>query len=192
MRVTRCGDGVKRNGVVTEKEPEMTAQDVIAFLRLMEENGIEIILDGGWAVDAQLGRQTRPHADLDIAMQHSDTARVRALLEACGYSEVPRDDSWECNFVLGDAHGRQIDVHSYTFDAAGRLAKGVPYPIDSLGGQGMLAGFPVRCIEPEWLVKFHTGYAIDENDYRDVKALCQQFGIAMPEDYRPFIEKEQA
>lgn len=175
---------------MAEEDLEMTAQDVIAFVRLMDENGIAVILDGGWAVDAQLGRQTRPHADLDIAVLHGDTARIRDLLAARGYSEVPRDDSWECNFVLGDQQGHQIDVHSYTFDAGGRLVHGVPYPFDSLHGRGTVAGLPVRCIEPEWLVKFHTGYAIDENDYRDVKALCQQFGIAMPEEYRPFAARE--
>jgi hypothetical protein len=42
--------------------PEMPANEVLAFVRLLEQNHINIILDGGWGVDALLGRQTRPHS----------------------------------------------------------------------------------------------------------------------------------
>lgn len=171
-------------------QTQMTARDVIDFVQLAYENGIPVILDGGWGVDAALGRQTRPHADLDIAMRHRDTPRLRALLESRGYREVPRDDSWECNFVLGDDQGHLIDVHSSTYDENLKLVFGVPYPIESLGGRGMIEGFDVHCITPEWLVKFHSGYAVDENDYRDVLALCRHFGWPLPEEYRPFAEKE--
>ncbi|GAP12612.1 aminoglycoside-2''-adenylyltransferase [Longilinea arvoryzae] len=173
-----------------QSDPEMTAQDVIEFVGWMEDNGIEVILDGGWAVDAQLGRVTRRHADLDIAMQHADTPRLRDLLAGRGYSEVPLDDSWECNFVLGDAEGHRIDVHSYTFDANGKLVHGVPYPFDSLLGQGTVGGKRVRCITPEWLVKFHTGYAIDENDYRDVRALCRHFGLPIPDEFSAYVKND--
>jgi lincosamide nucleotidyltransferase A/C/D/E len=36
------------------------------------------------------------------------------------------------------------------------------------------------------MVKFHCGYKFDENDYRDVKALCQHFEIEMPPEYLGF------
>ena len=48
---------------------------------------------------------------------------------------------------------------------------------------------PVRCISPEWMVKFHSGYRLDENDYHDVKALCQRFGITLPIEYEEFEAK---
>lgn len=35
---------------------------------------------GGWAIDLFLGRQTRPHADLEIAIVHADLPVVRAHL----------------------------------------------------------------------------------------------------------------
>ena len=59
---------------------EMKAQDVIEFLELCEKNGIEIIIDGGWGVDALLGKQTRIHADLDIALLHKYVPLLRHLL----------------------------------------------------------------------------------------------------------------
>jgi lincosamide nucleotidyltransferase A/C/D/E len=38
------------------------------------------------------------------------------------------------------------------------------------------------------MVKFHTGYKLDENDYRDVKALCQRFGLEVPAEYDEFVK----
>lgn len=169
-----------------ESRPEMTAFDVIEMARLFDEHGILFHVDGGWAVDALLGEQTRPHADLDIAIQHTDAARLRSLLEARGFREVPRDDSWECNFVLGDGRGHEVDVHSYTLDSAGNPVFGIPYPGASLSGAGSVNGRPVRCISPEWLVRFHSGYRLDENDDRDVRALCRRFAIPLPPEFRAF------
>jgi lincosamide nucleotidyltransferase A/C/D/E len=34
------------------------------------------------------------------------------------------------------------------------------------------------------MVKFHTGYELDENDFHDVLALCEKFGIEVPAEYR--------
>lgn len=177
---------------MSAEQPEMTAQDVIAMVQLFQQHGIEIIVDGGWGVDALVGRQTRRHNDLDIAVAHPDGLRIRAILEARGFQEVPRDDSWECNFVLGDDQGHLLDVHTFQFDQAGNLEFGVPYPSDSLKGSGSIGGVAVRCIPPEWMVRFHSGYPLDENDYHDVKVLCQQFGFEIPADYAEFVRREES
>ena len=171
---------------MSKDEPEMTASDVTEIVQLLDQNRINGCIDGGWRVDALLGEQTRTHRDLDIAIQHSDVPRLRALFEARGFKDVPRDDTRDCNFVLEDDLGHQIDVHSYTFDSAGNHVYGVEYPAESLTGTGSVNGYPVRCISPEWMVKFHTGYELDENDYHDVRALCQRFGIEMPSEYDKF------
>src|SRR6266542_6091476 len=133
--------------------------------------------------------RSRQIGGMSLAVQHKDTPQLRALLEARGFKDVPRDDARDCNFVLGDDLGRQIDVHSYTFDSAGNHVYGVEYPAESLTGTGSVNGYPVRCISPEWMVKFHTGYELDENDYHDVRALCQRFGIEMPSEYDKFETK---
>lgn len=167
-------------------DPNMTAIDVIAIIQLFSQNHIDVYIDGGWGVDALLGEQTRAHADLDIAVQHKDVAQIRALLEARGFKDVPRDDTRDCNFVLGDNQGHQIDIHSYTFDSAGNHIYGVAYPYESLNGAGSVEGYHVKCISPEWMVEFHTWYKPDDNDYHDVKLLCQRFGIQMPAVYEEF------
>jgi lincosamide nucleotidyltransferase A/C/D/E len=164
----------------------VTAKDVADLVALLEQNGLEVYVDGGWAVDALLGEQTRPHDDLDIALPHAQVPRLRALLTTRGFREQRRDDSWECNFVLADEAGRRLDVHSYTLDAAGLNVGGVAYTSEQLTGRGAIGGYPVRCISPEWLVKFHTGYQVDDNDWHDVRLLCERFQIALPDEYLKF------
>jgi lincosamide nucleotidyltransferase A/C/D/E len=166
--------------------PEMTANDVLEIVKLFELDRIDLHIDGGWGVDALLGRQTRIHADLDIAVDRQDVARIRSLLSARGYRDVPRQDTSDYNFVMGDNHGHQIDIHVYEFARSGNHIYGIAYPFDSLTGTGSICGHPVQCISPAWMVKFHCGYEFDENDYRDVKALCQHFEIELPLEYQKF------
>jgi len=174
-------------------EPRFSAQDVIELYTMLEQQGIDIWIDGGWAVDALLGEQTRPHEDLDIVIQQKDVPGLRELLEGRGYRDVPRDDTSPWNFVLGDDAGHLVDFHVIVFDAQGNglygpPERGVMYPAESLTGQGVIGGLDVRCISPEWLVKFHTGYELQASDYHDVTALCAKFGIDLPDEYRDNAE----
>ena len=159
----------------------MIESDAAAVIQLLEANGVEVYVDGGWAVDALLGEETRPHEDLDIAVPERDVPRLRAVLSARGYREKARKDSWECNFVLADEAGRAIDIHSYTLDETGANVHGIAYQSGDLTGTGVIAGFRVRCVCVESLLRFHTGYTHDENDARDVRALCLRFGLPLPE-----------
>jgi lincosamide nucleotidyltransferase A/C/D/E len=166
----------------------MKAETVIEIVKLLETHEIKVVVDGGWGVDALLGEQTREHDDLDIAIPHKDVPKLRKILTEKGFSEIFRDDTWECNFVLEDASKNQIDVHSYTFDKHGNNIFGVAYLPEHLTGKGIIKGIEVNCIPPEWAVKFHTGYKLDENDYHDVKALCEKFHIPLPDEYEKFTD----
>jgi lincosamide nucleotidyltransferase A/C/D/E len=173
--------------------PEMTAQDVCDVLSLTDSHGIRIWLDGGWAVDACLGSQTRHHSDLDIVIEERHLALVTTALERRGYAPVPRPDTRAWNFVLGDAAGRQIDFHVIVLDENGRGRYGPPgtkdyFPAEALAGRGTVNGRTVDCITPEWLVRFHTGYEVDATDWADVSALCQRFGIPLPSEYSRFTD----
>jgi lincosamide nucleotidyltransferase A/C/D/E len=177
--------------IMEEHKANMPAAKVLDIVQLLNQNRIEVILDGGRAVDALLGVQTRPHENLDLAVFHKDVPKIRAIFEARGYQEVPRDDSWECNFVYGDDQGHLIDFHSCTFDKEGNNIFGVAYPFESLNGSGDICGQSVWCIPPDWLVKFHSGNELDENDFQDVKLLCRKFDIPLPEEFEEFIRNDQ-
>jgi lincosamide nucleotidyltransferase A/C/D/E len=93
---------------------------------------------------------------------------------------------WECNFVLRDRCDRRLDVHSYELDSDGSNTFGIAYKSEDLQGTGVINGYRVKCISPASLVRFHTGYAVDENDYHDVRLICERFGIPLPDDYSKF------
>ena len=164
----------------------MTETDAANHLAFLEQSGLEVYVEGGWAVDAVLGEQTRLPDDLDIALPQAQVPCLRALLTARGFREQRRDDNWECNFVLVDEAGCRLDVHSYTLDTSGRNVGGVPYVEEHLTGRGVIGGFPVRWISPEWLVKFHNRYKLDDHDWHDVRRLCDRFQIAVPEECLKF------
>jgi len=168
---------------------EMTASAVLDFIDLMEARGIRIWLDGGWAVDACLGSQTRSHADLDIVIEARHLDLAVSALRALGYRPAPRDDTRLWNFAMGDPEGHEIDFHVIVLDESGRGIYGPPedgdlYPAEALAGTGTVEGRAVVCISPEYLVKFHTGYALHETDRADVSALCEKFGIPLPAEYQ--------
>ncbi len=169
----------------------MPMKKVVELLALLEGEGVSVWVDGGWAVDALLGEETRPHSDLDLVVQEKDIARLRHLLEERGFKDQPRDDTSPWNFVLGDAAGHDVDLHVVTLDANGDGIYGPPergqrYPAPSLTGHGVIGGHPVRCISPEWLVKSHAGYNFDDQDVADVLALHRRFGVPLPAEYLPF------
>ncbi len=166
--------------------PHMSAQDARRLYDLLERAGIDVWIDGGWAVDALLGEPTRPHADLDVALETRWVERLREVLAERGFRESPRDDSSAWNFVLDDGAGLQVDAHAFTFDEHGDGVYGPPengdyYRADALTGVGVIDGRRVRCISAAWLVRFHSGYRWTEKDVHDVTALCERFGIELPE-----------
>jgi lincosamide nucleotidyltransferase A/C/D/E len=157
----------------------------------LENLNIKIWIDGGWGVDALLGKQTRFHKDLDIAIQQKDISTFRKLLEEQGFHEIKPDIAQPHNFVLADEYNNEIDVHVINLNDQGNglygpIENGEMYPAASLTGKGKLDNLEVNCISPEYVVKFHSGYTLDEKDYNDVLAVCKKFELEIPDEYLKF------
>jgi hypothetical protein len=72
---------------------------------------------GGWGVDALVGRQTRSHRDLDLALDAGNEAAALRALQRRGY-RVETD--WRPVRIELVAEGRGwVDVHPVVFDATG-------------------------------------------------------------------------
>jgi hypothetical protein len=164
----------------------MEAERVLDLLSHFEARGIAVWVDGGWAVDALLGEQTRPHDDLDLVARLEQSAAIEdALAErgyVLGYGGPPR------SFELVDDEGHQVDVHPASFrrngDGVYRMANGEDwiYPAAGFGGRGHILGREVPCLTPEVVLVNHTtGYALDEAHQNDVRALSERYGIPLPE-----------
>jgi hypothetical protein len=59
---------------------------------LLERDGIDHWLFGGWAVDFHVGEVTRPHDDVDLAVWADDHSRIADLLCASGWAHAPQAD----------------------------------------------------------------------------------------------------
>ena len=162
----------------------MNADKVLQIYDDLASQDIPIWIDGGWCVDALLGKQTREHPDLDIAVDRKHSNHLKELLTEWGYKKQSRHDTTEWNYAMADSHETTIDIHVFAFDDQGNNIYGIEYPKDSLSGTGIIAGESVQCISPEWMFKFKTAYAPKDKDLRDVHALSEKYGFEIPASHR--------
>jgi lincosamide nucleotidyltransferase A/C/D/E len=168
----------------------MSAGRARELLCLLDEHGVQACVGGGWAVDALLGEQTRPHADLDVWVPAGQLDRLFVAFAGAGVDRIlpwPGDRPW--NFVLYDGVRCRVDLHLYEprDDAAlhyGSAVGGVTFPAGALTGRGVIAGQAVRCETAVWSVRCHTGYPPRPADRHDVPLLCERFGIELPAAFR--------
>jgi lincosamide nucleotidyltransferase A/C/D/E len=166
----------------------MKPEEIADLYRALDRDGVAIWIDGGWAVDAVVGHQTRPHNDLDIAVEAKSLPRLEQLLAKRGYRPAPLRDASQWNYVLDDGEGHRIDVHVVVLDeqrgASADPIAGIAYPAGSLTGEGVIAGAKVRCVGPEFLLQFKTSYSPRAIDRQDVAALCGLLGRPVPDTHK--------
>ncbi|MGH3081359.1 MAG: nucleotidyltransferase domain-containing protein [Gaiellaceae bacterium] len=156
------------------------------MVQRLEHDGIEVWLDGGWGVDALLGRQTREHDDLDLVAELRHSERIIELFTGLGYELVAGGPPK--SFVMVDQVGRQVDVHPVTFDADGGgvyqmdESREWTYPGEGFTGRGSVNERPVRCLSPQVQVLVHAGYELTEKDYRELYLLRERFGVDPPDE----------
>ena len=66
----------------------MNEQDAVDLLEALKNRGIPVWVGGGWGVDALVGRQTRPHNDIDVYVENSNADAFVQVLASRGYSQV--------------------------------------------------------------------------------------------------------
>lgn len=108
----------------------LAAAQLAAIGRLsaaLAARGVEHWFFGGWAVDLHLGRVTREHGDVDVAVREVDRDAVGTVLSAAGWKPVPdpEADGWatyEHGAVRLDVTwlARDEDGTAYTPLAVGR------------------------------------------------------------------------
>lgn len=168
----------------------MAVEDAADLLAGLDDHGVDVCVGGGWAVDALLQEQTRDHADLDLWLPAAHLERLFVALAERGIDRIlpwPGDRPW--NFVLHDGGHLEVDLHLYELRPDGSVhygsaVDGFTFPAEALDGRGVIAGTAVRCEDPRWAVRWHTGYPPRAADRHDVPLLCERFGIELPDGFR--------
>ena len=162
----------------------MTAAEVLEMLDLLAGADIVVWVDGGWAVDALLGEQTRPHSDLDVSLVAHDPAPALALLADQGF-EILRDER-PTAIALRHPDGREVDLHPVRPTSDGGGDQVLPD-----GGlwhygpptAGTIGGREVTCLSLETQVRAHLGFEPRPEHLADMGRLRDRFGIELPAPY---------
>ncbi len=165
----------------------MLARDVLEVVDRLSATGVRAWLDGGWGVDALIGRQTRDHDDLDLVIPLPEAGTARRALTALGF-EFTEDEATLC-FVARDADDRRVDVHTVVFDEEGgglqRQEDGTSwrYPPEGFSGIGRVENRAVACLTAEVQVLCHLNYEPDTTDRRDMRLLAESCGVTLSAPY---------
>jgi lincosamide nucleotidyltransferase A/C/D/E len=149
-------------------------EEVLDVLADLGRAGCRCWVGGGWGVDALVGRQTRAHRDLDLALDAQGEAAALEVLARRGY-RVETD--WRpVRVELVSPVGR-VDLHPVVFDGTGHgLQAGLDgavfrYPPGGFR-TGLLDGVPVPCLAAEQQLRFRQGYAHRDEDRHDLALLA--------------------
>jgi lincosamide nucleotidyltransferase A/C/D/E len=165
---------------------------VLELIDLFESSGVEVWIDGGWGVDALIGRQTRPHDDLDLVVDLAHAQRIQELLGPLGFTL--EEDHLPVRFVVSSSEIGRVDFHTVTFDADGGGVQPQPgggsfrYPPEGFVS-GSIDGRSVRCVSAEVQVLCHLGYEPKDKDVDDLLALHGALGIDLPARYQEIVGK---
>jgi len=152
----------------------MDVAEVHRVLDALDAAGCRAWVLGGWGVDALVGRQTRPHRDLDLAVEAAAESAALAALAAIGYAI---ETDWRPVRVEVAAPGdRWVDLHPVAFDEHG---DGVQAGLDETVYRypagcfvpGRIGGRTVGCAAVDLQLRGHSGYELREVDRHDLALL---------------------
>jgi lincosamide nucleotidyltransferase A/C/D/E len=162
------------------------AGEAAEVLKAFDDVDVDAWVDAGWGVDALVGRETRPHKDLDLVVSDAEASRVAALLEARGFRLVAGTSTAG---LYRDDVGRGVDIRAVAFDGTGRgIFRTAPgdetvYPAEAFDGRGSIGVVAVRCLTAAAQMRSHTGYEPTEKDVHDVRLLHERFDLPLPAEY---------
>jgi lincosamide nucleotidyltransferase A/C/D/E len=155
----------------------LTGAEALRVVAALDSVGLRTWVGGGWGVDALLGRQTRVHRDLDLALDVTHVTLDLALsaLETLDYSV---ETDWRPTRVeVAAPFARWVDLHPVVFDDQGigwqANADGLPpfrYPPNAFT-HGLINGSGVRCLSVAQQLLFHSGYPPRPHDLADTMLL---------------------
>jgi lincosamide nucleotidyltransferase A/C/D/E len=141
----------------------------------LDDASVRYWVAGGWGVDALVGHQTRPHRDLDLAIDAHDWEVSLGVVAELGY--VRETDWLPVRVELRGPEG-WVDLHPVRFDESGDGVQAgldgatFAYPMKDLV-TGSLGERAVPCVSVAWQVRAHSGYDPRPEDVHDLDVLAR-------------------
>lgn len=154
---------------------EMPAGEVIELVEWLELAGVVYQINGGWGVDGLVGRQTRPHRDLDVFIDEQHEPAFMGWLASRGYRVI--EDWRPVRVELVGVRGR-VDVHPMRIDEVGdgiQQGLGDEVYLHAAGDrvEGLIAGRVVVVASAQRLRELRSGYPPRDVDSHDLAQLDQ-------------------
>lgn len=151
----------------------MRFEEVTKVLDALADAGGRSWVGGGWGVAVLVGRQTRQHRDLDLAVDADQLQTCVDTLRRLGY--VTETDDLPVRIELAAAGRGWVDVHPVAFDAGGHGRQAahdgeLHYPPEAFAIGG-LRGHRIRCLSAVQQQAFHSGYELQAKDHHDLAQL---------------------
>ena len=152
----------------------MTASEVHAIVDWPETRAVVYQIHGGWAVDALVGHQTRPHRDLDLFVDAAAVDDIVSWLTARGYAV---ETDWLPARLELRSGPLRVDVHPMILDSDGNgvqqgLGGEVFWHARAMRTLGVVSGGAVVVATVKRLRELHEGYEPREVDVHDLHLLA--------------------
>lgn len=147
----------------------VTSGAVTALVSWLEEAHVTYQVNGGWAVDALAGRQTRDHGDVDVFLDAEKLQAAVDWLESQGYEQVVQELPVRVELRRGED---AVDLHPMVLDSEGNgVQQGFGDEVFQHRADrrtvGSIAGRRVVVAALDRLVELRAGYEprpVDEHD----------------------------
>jgi hypothetical protein len=123
------------------RNPPISTDRVLEVLQTLERQSVRTVLIGGWGIDALVGRQLRPHRDVDVLVDEGQLELAAAVLGRIGFESWNADHepgpigelTIACAITLRDRALRVVELHAVDLGE-----------VNPVGGT--IGGRQVRCL----------------------------------------------
>ena len=160
----------------------VSVADVHEILDALQAVGADPRVVGGWGIDALVGKHTREHRDLDLAIRAEALESAVAALEQRRFTVTTDWLPVRVELTCGDRH---VDLHPLHYRPDGSAWQSgleqstFEYPTKDWQ-VGHIGARPVICLSPARQRLFHSGYDHSDNDRRDVALLDRLSAASVP------------
>jgi len=154
----------------------MISDAVVRIVGWIDSHDVGYQINGGWAVDALVGRQTRAHRDLDLFVDAAMVPELLRWLLSEGYVEQVNELPARIELRRDQL---RVDVHPMTLDSAANgtqwnaAGEAIYTHLAEARTIGHIDGYPVQVATAQRLRELHEGYPPREVDRHDLDLLSQ-------------------